>query len=356
MIGKTAFLVCPLGQPDSLVRTRSDKLLDLVIRPVLLPLGYSVTRADLASDHPMIVETISKHILQDDLVIADLTDLNPNVFYELGKRHAINLPCVQIAMDIDTLPFDVKHIRTLKYNLDVPSKIDDFRRDLRSEIESLRDNRLKPLFPWTADDIIRICDHTVVVGTASGRDEPYRISTKIAESDCKMMILMQRSSSLILGPEQGWGEEKTFYDTIMRRVSEGVKLLHTVNLDGIISHLKRPQSIFPNVRLALNSLANHNGAVVVPGPQLTYIKYLRDDSNSQDFKPDRQARVFLAVHHDGTTEGNFVIDIGERQCAFHLRGKEVGVFIRRAEELYHTQCKYLPWHELNSAIGPYIDD
>jgi hypothetical protein len=50
------------------------------------------------------------------LVIADLTDHNPNVFYELAIRHATRKPVVQIMHAKDKLPFDVANQRTVFYD------------------------------------------------------------------------------------------------------------------------------------------------------------------------------------------------------------------------------------------------
>ena len=48
-----------------------------------------------------------------DLVVADLTDHNPNVFYELAIRHALQLPLVQLIDSAQDLPFDIKAMRTV---------------------------------------------------------------------------------------------------------------------------------------------------------------------------------------------------------------------------------------------------
>ena len=115
---KTCFVICPLDAPSSPTRNRSDQLLKYILEPELKSLGYAVSRADIAFDEPSIPATVSRHVLKDDLVIADLTDSNANVFYELGKRHALNAPCVQFATSLKNLPFDVRHYRTIEYKLE----------------------------------------------------------------------------------------------------------------------------------------------------------------------------------------------------------------------------------------------
>jgi hypothetical protein len=352
MTPKSCFVICPLGRPVGQVRARSDGLLNFIIRPVLEPLGYRIDRADLALDHPTIPDTISAHIFGDDLVIADLTDSNANVFYELGKRHALNRACVHFSTSVKSLPFDVRHYRVIEYNLEELPLVESACRNLDVAVKSINWNPI-PQFPLSADDVIRMSGRTVVVRAASGRDDPYLLSQNILLSSCKLMVLMQRSSSLILGPEQGWGAEEEFYRSIMDRLKEGVELCHVVSLDGIIRHLRRPQSRFPALDSALGNLVDEQGCVAIQGKsKIMYIKQI-EDKQYNDVKTDRQARALIVERIDGMHEGNFVIDIGGTQRSFQLRGPEVGLFMSSAVEFYRNECTYLIWNQLNDAVGPY---
>lgn len=51
------------------------------------------------------------------MIIADLTGLNANVFYELGLAHAMNKKVIIITQDIGELPFDIKSYRANEYSL-----------------------------------------------------------------------------------------------------------------------------------------------------------------------------------------------------------------------------------------------
>lgn len=55
----------------------------------------------------MITTHILEHIRRSKLIVADLSPLNPNVFYETALRHAAKLPTVEIIRKADRLPFDV---------------------------------------------------------------------------------------------------------------------------------------------------------------------------------------------------------------------------------------------------------
>jgi hypothetical protein len=64
-----------------------------------------------------ILQDIVEGIYQSSVIIADLTGLNANVFYELGLAHAMNKKVIIITQDIGELPFDIKSYRANEYSL-----------------------------------------------------------------------------------------------------------------------------------------------------------------------------------------------------------------------------------------------
>jgi hypothetical protein len=110
---KTCFVIAPIGDPGSEVRKRSDQILNYVIEPAVRPLGFDPIRADQISETGIITSQVIQHVVEDPLVVADLTDRNPNVYYELAIRHALRLPLVQIIRAGESLPFDVAGMRTV---------------------------------------------------------------------------------------------------------------------------------------------------------------------------------------------------------------------------------------------------
>lgn len=51
------------------------------------------------------------------MLIAELTLRNPNVYYELGIAHALKKPVVLVCSNEEDVPFDLKHIRVIYYNI-----------------------------------------------------------------------------------------------------------------------------------------------------------------------------------------------------------------------------------------------
>lgn len=133
---KACFVIAPIGDEGSDTRLRSDQILRHIIEPVAAELGYSVTRADKICEPGVITSQVITHLLDDDLVVADLTDHNPNVFYELAVRHAVRKPIVQLIEDGQKIPFDVAANRTIQVDHHDLDSVQRAREQLKLQIEN----------------------------------------------------------------------------------------------------------------------------------------------------------------------------------------------------------------------------
>ncbi|MEU2614260.1 hypothetical protein ABZ570_22165 [Micromonospora sp. NPDC007271] len=110
---RECFVIAPIGPEGSEIRKRSDQVLKHVIRPVVEERGFVAVRGDEIERGGLITSHVLDRIIRNDLVIADLTDQNANVFYELAVRHALRKPFVQLMAKGQQLPFDVQGMRTI---------------------------------------------------------------------------------------------------------------------------------------------------------------------------------------------------------------------------------------------------
>lgn len=116
---KKCFIVCPIGEENSPQRQRSDKLKTYIIEPVCKSFGIELERSDLIYDTDEITSTIVEQLIHTDLVIADITDHNPNVFFEVGYRKALNKPLIILMQKGTTVPFDLSVNRVFSYDFDI---------------------------------------------------------------------------------------------------------------------------------------------------------------------------------------------------------------------------------------------
>jgi hypothetical protein len=92
--------------------------------------GCYCERVDEQMFDGTILDRIYNQIAHADVVIADMTGRNPNVFYEAGYAHALNKRVILLTQNEDDIPFDLKHYTHLVYN----GRIGDLASQLTSRV------------------------------------------------------------------------------------------------------------------------------------------------------------------------------------------------------------------------------
>ncbi|MED3540648.1 hypothetical protein ABEX53_31565 [Bacillus toyonensis] len=124
---KTCFIITPIGDDQSDIRRAADGVIDAVIIPALVYMGLDEDNIKVAHRMPSpgsINKQVITSVLECDLAIANLTNLNPNVMYELAIRHAARKPVIQICQKGTRLPFDITEERTIFYTNDMAGVIE----------------------------------------------------------------------------------------------------------------------------------------------------------------------------------------------------------------------------------------
>ena len=118
--GRKCFVITPIGNDGSDTFRRAKGVIESAIKPVLMEYGFvDIKPAYEINVSGMINTQIINRIIDDDLVIANLTDNNPNVMYELCLRHVVAKPIIHICENGTELPFDIKDSRTVFYEDDM---------------------------------------------------------------------------------------------------------------------------------------------------------------------------------------------------------------------------------------------
>jgi nucleoside 2-deoxyribosyltransferase len=136
------FFISPIGEGETETRKKADQTVRHLVRKALEPepLNCEVERADEDTDPGSITPRMLNSITTADLVVIDLTDHNPNVFYEMAIAHGYRKPCVHIITDGQKVPFDVKDMNTVPYTLTDPDKLDSAVTRLRMYAETALKN------------------------------------------------------------------------------------------------------------------------------------------------------------------------------------------------------------------------
>lgn len=172
---KHAFVVMPYGKKPG----RDGKLIDFdcvfnkLIKPALLSEGFEPFRADEETVSGDIHTDMFQELLLADVVIADLSIHNANVFYELGVRHAfrkrgvVHIKATKKG-ESEKLPFNVFNVRTITYSLNEsgipdPARLERNTANLKRVLRSTWDSNIDTV-------------HSPIYNLLTGLSEPNRLS------------------------------------------------------------------------------------------------------------------------------------------------------------------------------------
>ncbi len=137
---KICFVIAPIGGENTEIRGRSDDILHYLIEPVVKEFGYEAVRADKISRPGLITTQILELVIKAPLVIADLTGQNPNVLYELAYRHAFHGHSILLLEEGESLPFDVKDLRTIWIKHGNWGNVEVAKKTLANHVQAIEDN------------------------------------------------------------------------------------------------------------------------------------------------------------------------------------------------------------------------
>jgi hypothetical protein len=106
------------------------------IRKVVTSLQLESKRADDIFRNTAIIEDIWESINRARVIIADLTEKNPNVFYEVGVAHTVGKDVILITQNLEDVPFDLRHLRHVQYQY-TPRGMEMFEQQLKNTLVSI---------------------------------------------------------------------------------------------------------------------------------------------------------------------------------------------------------------------------
>ncbi len=132
---KTCFVIMPFGQKRiGEVTVDFDRIYSKLFGPALRYAGYEPVRGDELGQSGPVMDPVYERIANEEIVVADITGLNPNVMYELGVRHTLRpkttilIRCADVESSND-MPFDLNTLRYIAYRVDL-SDYQSFRTQL----------------------------------------------------------------------------------------------------------------------------------------------------------------------------------------------------------------------------------
>jgi len=134
--GKHAFVIMPFSATPAHSKQEWTDIYDNLHRPAIEECGYTCERAKPRTGN--LISSIIENLRLSWVVLADLTDNNPNVFYELGVRHALSKRTIVVCQDSSAIPSDLRGTWTLVYATDLAGAA-LFKREIRRILREIEE-------------------------------------------------------------------------------------------------------------------------------------------------------------------------------------------------------------------------
>lgn len=166
-----------------------------------------------------------------------------------------------------------------------------------------------------------------IIGSYTTPREHYKIANSIlAMNDIEEIILVQKSSSLILGYEAGDSEEKKFIENIFNYIASGKKFYHITDIDKIKEKISSGRTFVNNKKEEIKNLFFNNQVQSIRLPKMDVPQPILLIKYSKKNKP---------------MEGVILSHTGISEACLHVRGKMIKKYWDTYLECYHNRCSEL---------------
>lgn len=233
-MNNTCFVIMPIGtQKIGNITVTEEKLrekYDFIIKNAILTANpnLEVIRADEELNPSSISNDIFTKLMHSRFVIADITYPNPNVFYELGIRHAIKTGTILIREKVDfSIPFDISHLRHIEYTQE-PSGMNKLSEQLKRIFEFYEKHPDKP-----DNQFMELCSFTNYVPTIFGK--PNAATQEMIANLIAMFITNPKMLYAITDDSLSEEEQQRIvFEELLQNPTEVKQIVKTLVDSGII--------------------------------------------------------------------------------------------------------------------------
>jgi len=145
-----------------------DDIYKYGIKGAAKDVGAHAERVDEQLFHEGILDRVFNQISKADVIVADMTDRNPNVFYEVGYAHALGKIVLLVTQDADDIPFDLQNRLHVIYQ----GSIDTLRKELGRRLSWALDEARKRSAGSAAQAFIVSVEGQILPHGGSGGSTP----------------------------------------------------------------------------------------------------------------------------------------------------------------------------------------
>ena len=134
---KEAFVIMPFSKTVACSETEWTETFEHVFKPAFEEIGYSCERAK--PERGSLIKSIITKLHGSFIVLADVTDRNANVFYELGVRHSLSNRTIIVTQDNSHIPSDLKGYWYTTYSKN-PQGVSKFKQDIKDLVAKIEND------------------------------------------------------------------------------------------------------------------------------------------------------------------------------------------------------------------------
>lgn len=195
--------------------------------------------------------------------------------------------------------------------------------------------------------LVKTAAPTELLGYFDGARDHYKVAAAMLTRACTRICLVQLSSSLILGPEEGSYEEP-FLKELNARLADGAELIHVTTLQGLRTHMASTIRSYPSMDSTIRQLNRDTINVsVMAGKSRWPIRIADEGGGISAGAFIKLAPALLVQYAAERTEGLFIANVGITPTCFHMAGERMDTFFKQCENFYHS-CRILSWTELDN--------
>lgn len=222
---KKCFVIMPFAQAGSQAEQKWTEIFDHTIKPAVEEsrCGHKCERYKFRRAN--IIKDILQELNSAPVVIADLTNSNPNVLWELGVRHTLSKRTILVAQNEKFLPSDLKDypIITYKYK-QTPTEAHKFRREIKDKLKDIEADPEKsdsPVADFLKDKNRYLLEYAKLANLKKLTSLIAEVSYNIVQSDVILKHVKQTQT------ERKKGKKIGHRTTPVRLRSECLELLAT---------------------------------------------------------------------------------------------------------------------------------
>ena len=210
-MSKKCLVISTVYEEGTRERNSFDDKLRYMIKPVLSELEYQMILADERYIVGMISAKTIKEIINADIMIADISDNNPNIFYEIAIRNSLNKPLIILKQPAQGQLFEINEERILSVDGSSPRLWHDTITKLKIEIQKAEKDEGNSSYSILADfgfsqkliDLSTESEFLQIVEDLKKEIRKLRIQdSKNEESEAKMMLKCKHCDAMFYSKTQ----------------------------------------------------------------------------------------------------------------------------------------------------------